>query len=109
MTLNKLQYQDFNQSINKMAYLMTTYDINDLDLTGVENRIQQAIGVLNLINHLELEDASAKKIVLNIIQKLYNRKKELQYGYQDDLDLKKNHSQIKENSHKNEFLQSVNY
>jgi len=83
MTFNNIQKIDFNQGLKQLAHQMTSFDINYLDLRGVENRIQQAIGILNFLDNLNVHDKNYKTIMMNTLKKLYQRKKELLYGYSE--------------------------
>ncbi len=86
MKLNDLQKIDFYQGLKQTSLLMTSFDTGHLDLKGVDNRIQQAVGVLNLLETLDIEEQGFKKVMVNTLKKLYQRKKELLYGYDDRLE-----------------------
>ncbi len=80
MTLNDLQKNDFYKGLKKTAELISN-NIGYLDIKTVENRIQQTIGILNLIEKLNVNEKHFKKIIITSLKLLYKRKKELQFGY----------------------------
>ncbi|GMT49467.1 MAG: hypothetical protein IEMM0008_1006 [bacterium] len=86
MILNDLQKIDFYQGLKQISLLMTSFDTDHLDLKGMDNRIQQAVGVLNLLETLNIEDQGFKKVMVNTLKSLYQRKKELLYGYDERLE-----------------------
>ncbi len=86
MLLNNLQKIDFYQGLEEISLLMTSFDTDHLDLKGVDNRIQQAVGVINLLETLDIGDQGFKKVMVNTLKSLYQRKKELLYGYDERLE-----------------------
>ncbi|HEO64849.1 MAG TPA: hypothetical protein ENI73_03165 [Spirochaetes bacterium] len=86
MLLNDLQKIDFYQGLKQISLLMTSYDTDQLDLKGVDNRIQQAVGVINLLETLDIGDQGFKKVMINTLKSLYQRKKELLYGFDEHLE-----------------------
>ena len=84
MILNNIQKVDFYKGLKQVSYLMTSFDTDHLDIKGVENRIQQTLGVLNLLEKLQIEEEGFRKVMINTLKDLYRRKKELRYGYEED-------------------------
>jgi hypothetical protein len=80
MTFNDLQKNDFYKSLKKTTEL-TSNNLGYLDIKSIENRIQQTIGVLNLIEKLGINESQFKNIIIASLKLLYKRKKELQFGY----------------------------
>jgi len=83
MILNDIQKIDFYKGLKQLSYLITSFDADHLDLKGVENRIQQGIGVLNLLEKINCKEDGFRQVVVNALKTLYRRKKELRYGYID--------------------------
>lgn len=88
MILNDFQKIDISKALEKFALLMTHTDYSLLDIKGIDNRIQQALGVINFLDSLDLDDDHYKKQVAKILKSLYQRKKELMYGYDESQELK---------------------
>lgn len=89
MILNELQKIDFYKGLKEMSYLITVFDAEHLDIKGLENRIQQAIGILNLLESLNFQEEDFRQIVIKALKTLYAKKKELQFGYDESRFLKK--------------------
>jgi len=87
MKLNDIQKMDFHRGLEQLSHTLTTADIEDLDIRGVENRIQQALGVINLLETLCLRDDRFKKVIISGLKRLYQRRKELLFGYDRSRDL----------------------
>ncbi|MDH4127598.1 MAG: hypothetical protein OEV44_02505 [Spirochaetota bacterium] len=84
MILNDYQKTDFYQGLKKISYFMTSENSEHLDSKEIENRIQQTIGVLNLLEKLNLKDNTYKKIMVNTLKTLFEQKRKLLYGYVED-------------------------
>ncbi|MDH5682192.1 MAG: hypothetical protein OEZ36_11430 [Spirochaetota bacterium] len=82
MKLNDIQKTDFHRGLEQLAYSLSTADLEELDIRSVENRIQQALGVINLLETLSLRDERFKKVIINGLKKLYQRRKELLFGHE---------------------------
>lgn len=84
MILNDIQRMDFYQGLKQISDLMVESPSQHLDLKGVENKIQQTIGILNLLDRLDFNDKSFRTMMIHTLKSLYQRKKELNYGYVEE-------------------------
>ncbi len=84
MKLNDIQKADFFKGLEQVSEMMKPVNTEDLDLQGVENRIQQTIGILHLLENINMKEESFKKVIVMTLKSLYKRKRELLYGYKEE-------------------------
>ena len=80
------------QAMNELSFQLLSFEGLSLDRQGVENRIQQTIGVLNLLELLKQKKIprntekieTLKRKLTKVLKQLFSQKRELLYGYNED-------------------------